>query len=279
MSTPNLAIAHLSPTQTGKMTTIDADIDALDGAITDLLGITMTTADYTMSTSAGGEALGHLAYKLTGSIGAARNLIVPAVKKLYIVSNQTTGGYAVTVKTPSGTGIALSDALYHILYCDGTNVLNLVALGAGASAFTALSDVPGSYGSAGSEIVSVNSGASALAFTKRKYKPSGFIKGVFANSQVVDARPVDEAATFPANFAGSQAVLGTAATATTVFVIKQNATQIGTITFAASGTVGTFASTSGLPYTFSIGDILSITAPASADATAAKLGYVLQGTF
>lgn len=285
-TTPNLLIDHILAAQNNKEVTASAAFDYFDGAITDLLHITMTTADYTMTTAEGGEALGHLAYRLTGTIGSARNLIVPTNKKLYIVSNQTTGGFSVTVKTPSGSGIVLTtDSEYHILYCDGTNVLALVATTAGSLAFTSLSDVPGTYSGAGSELVAVNSGATALEFIKKKYKVGGFTPGTPSASQTCLAVPVDEVVTFPANFTTptSQATLGTAATASTVFLIKKNVagtiTQIGTITFGASGTVGTFASTSGTAKTLNAGDILLIIAPASPDATAADLGFLLSGNY
>lgn len=281
-TTPNLLISHVSPSQNNKEVTLNTGLDDFDGVITDLLSIAMTAADYVMTTSAGGEALGHLAYKLSGSIGANRNLIVPAVKKLYVVSNQTTGGFTVTVKTPSGTGIAVSDTNYHILYCDGTNVLSLAAGGSGATSFTGLSDVPGSYSGAGGEAVEVNSGATALVFSAKPYVVGGFVPGTYTSSQVLLAVPVDRTVNFAAAFANSQATLSAAATASTVFLVKKNhsgtVTQIGTITFASSGTVGTFASTSGLAQSLVAGDILELIAPSSVDATAAGLGFALQGT-
>ena len=57
---------------------------------------------------------------LTGNI----SVIVPAVVQIYIVSNNTTGSYTLTVKTASGTGIVVSQGSTAILYCDGTNVNN-----------------------------------------------------------------------------------------------------------------------------------------------------------
>ena len=76
---------------------------------------------------------------LTGNI----SVIVPAVVQMYIVSNNTTGSYTLTVKTASGTGIAVSQGSTAILYCDGTNVNN--AYTATVSGSLVLSD--GSYAS------------------------------------------------------------------------------------------------------------------------------------
>lgn len=124
--TPNLGITHLSASQADKTTTINAAMDGFDAALTALLAHTMTDANYTLSTVATpSEATGYLAYVFTGTLTAGRNIVVPAVKKLYVVQNNTTGGFALTVKTSGGTGIAVAVAagIYQVLYCDGTNVV------------------------------------------------------------------------------------------------------------------------------------------------------------
>lgn len=56
---------------------------------------------------------------LTGNIA----VIVPAVAKSWIVSNQTTGAYSLTVKTAAGTGVAVATGKNHELWCDAANVL------------------------------------------------------------------------------------------------------------------------------------------------------------
>ena len=75
---------------------------------------------------------------------------------------------------------------------------------------------------------------------------------------------------------GSLMISGIAATADAVFSIKKNGTEFGTATFAASGTSATFAAAS--ETIFSIGDILTITAPATPDATLGNLGWAIGGT-
>jgi hypothetical protein len=114
------------------------------------------------------------------------------------------------------------------------------------------------------------------------YTVGGFTPGTLTASQILLAVPVGNNVTFAANFAGSQATLQTAATASTVFLIDKivggSPTQIGTITFSAAGTVGVFASTSGLAQGLSTGNVLEILAPASPDATAALIGFTIKGT-
>lgn len=61
---------------------------------------------------------------LTGAMTAARNVVVPTAEKLYLFKNSTTGGFAVTVKTTAGTGVAIPANGSRWVYCDGTNVVD-----------------------------------------------------------------------------------------------------------------------------------------------------------
>lgn len=60
--------------------------------------------------------------ELTGALTANRNLIVPANKKLYFIYNNTTGGYAVTVKVSGQTGVSVPNGKKLVLVSDGTDV-------------------------------------------------------------------------------------------------------------------------------------------------------------
>lgn len=60
---------------------------------------------------------------LTGAMTAGRNVVVPTANKLYLIKNSTTGGFAVTVKTTAGTGVAIAAGTSQWVYCDGTNVV------------------------------------------------------------------------------------------------------------------------------------------------------------
>jgi hypothetical protein len=50
-------------------------------------------------------------------------VICPAVSKVYIVYNNTTGGFAQTVKTASGTGVSVPNGSTAFLRCNGTDVV------------------------------------------------------------------------------------------------------------------------------------------------------------
>lgn len=108
------------------------------------------------------------------------------------------------------------------------------------------------------------------------YDIGGTWNGVTTNGLVLIRVPVARAITFPSGMTGSNLIAETAATAQTVFSLKKNGVEFGTATFAASGTSATFAAAS--ETSFAAGDILTVVAPATADATLADLGWAIVGS-
>jgi hypothetical protein len=143
----------------------DKRIEATEKAFSALLSKAITTADVTLTAA---EAMEQGVIRLTGTPTAARNLIVPAKAKVYFIDNDTAGAFSVTVKTPSGTGVALTAGTNGALFCDGVNVVSIASGtggGGGASAFTGLSDVPASYAGQANKVVKVNAGETGLEFS------------------------------------------------------------------------------------------------------------------
>jgi hypothetical protein len=65
--------------------------------------------------------------KLTGTITGSVNVVIPdSVEKTYVIENATSGGFTVTVKTSSGTGVTwgATDKGIKMVYSDGTNVVD-----------------------------------------------------------------------------------------------------------------------------------------------------------
>jgi hypothetical protein len=82
---------------------------------------------YTLSNNSGtADEARRMFIVATGTPGEAKNVICPAVSKMYVFRNDTTGGFALTLKTSGGTGIAVPAGQYKLLYCDGTNVVEAV---------------------------------------------------------------------------------------------------------------------------------------------------------
>jgi hypothetical protein len=123
--TPLLRLTKPGLNDTGWGTTVNnGTFELIDTSIAGTATITMTTADYTLSTANGAtDEARAMVLNLTGTPGAARNVICPAVSKVYIVTNNTAGGFAQTLKTSSGTGISVPNGYTLVLRCDGANVV------------------------------------------------------------------------------------------------------------------------------------------------------------
>jgi len=68
--------------------------------------------------------------KLTGTLTGNVDVTCPdSIEKTYVVQNGTSGAYAVTFKTVSGTGATFSttDKGIKVLFSDGTNVVDVLA--------------------------------------------------------------------------------------------------------------------------------------------------------
>lgn len=102
-----------------------------------------------------------------------------------------------------------------------------------------------------------------------------FYPGVPTASVLVTRVPVARVITFPASLTGSYVKARVAATAQTDFDLQKNGVSVATIRFAAAGTVATFIAASSI--VTAAGDLISIHAPASADATIADIGFCITG--
>ena len=98
----------------------------LEQAITGVLSVAQgDVANLTLTNLNGAsDQARNAVVNLTGAMTAGRNVVVPAPNKLYLIKNSTTGGFAVTVKTPSGTGVTVPAGTARWVYADGTNVVD-----------------------------------------------------------------------------------------------------------------------------------------------------------
>lgn len=97
---------------------------ALEEAITGSADVTFASGNVTLTltdTNASQTAR-NLRLNLTGTTAGARNLVVPAIEKLYLVNNGCAD--AVTVKNSTGTGIAVPAGKSMFVFNNGTNVVD-----------------------------------------------------------------------------------------------------------------------------------------------------------
>ena len=94
----------------------------LEQAITGVQNITMTDANYTLTSFNGViDEARNAVLVVTGTNNAVRDLIPPVVEKLYTIINNTTGGYDIRVIGVSGTGVNILNGTAAFIYCNGTN--------------------------------------------------------------------------------------------------------------------------------------------------------------
>jgi len=97
----------------------------VDASIAGTASISMTDANYTLSTADGAtDEARRMFVSLTGSLTAQRDVICPAASKLYFVHNGT--DQAIVFKTSAGTGVTVPVNARAVLFCDGTNVVGAV---------------------------------------------------------------------------------------------------------------------------------------------------------
>jgi hypothetical protein len=121
-------------------------------------------ADTTLTMTQGASATArNMTIELTGTLTAARNLIVPSNKKLYFIYNNTSGGFAVTVKVSGQTGVSVPNGSKLILTCNGTDIVN------------ATSYVTSAGGGGTVTSVNVSGGSTGLSFSGGPVTTSGTI--------------------------------------------------------------------------------------------------------
>ena len=104
----------------------------LESAVSGLSTIALTDADYTLSTSNGSaDEARSMFLKITGTATTTRNVICPAVPKLYFVKNSVAN--SIVLKTATGLGVSIPSGKSVMLHCDGVNVEQAMNYASGLS--------------------------------------------------------------------------------------------------------------------------------------------------
>jgi microcystin-dependent protein len=94
----------------------------LEQAITGVQSITMLNADYVLTSFNGTSDEARNAVLVVGGTNSAiRQVITPLVEKLYVITNNTSGGFAITIGGVSGSTVTIPNGVTAQVYCNGTN--------------------------------------------------------------------------------------------------------------------------------------------------------------
>ena len=108
-------------------TITNTNLQQLEQAASGYISHNIGAADLALDLSNGAVSNGkNLYYKLTGTLTANRTVTMPdSSERVFIVEDATarsSSNYTLTVKTVSGTGLALPIGSTTVLYSDGTNI-------------------------------------------------------------------------------------------------------------------------------------------------------------
>jgi hypothetical protein len=237
----NLNVPQLSGGMANPETTVNDATAAIDAAVTETLVVDLTNS---VSLSAA-QYRSAFRFSITPT-GASKTLTLPAVKRMVYIGNDGTLTFAVV---KGSTSINLAAASGGFFYTDGTTN-GLIQLSASSSGGGSSSTNPFDIGV--------------------------YIPGLPLASAIVFRYNVLRAFTWPINLTGSVFNARVAATATAAFLIKQNGSTIGTLSFAAAATVPTVTFSAAV--TFAVNDVITITAPGSVDATLADIAFDFFGS-
>jgi hypothetical protein len=118
-------------------TKTNTNIQILEEAINGYVSQALTsggTVSLTYTDGSTGDVARHAVIALTGTITGNAVVTVPANEKVWIIDNQSSGAYTVTVKVSGQTGVTwgASDKGTKILYANGTDVVDTSIGGVGA---------------------------------------------------------------------------------------------------------------------------------------------------
>lgn len=99
---------------------VNADLDIIDAALGGVATVGLTNVNVTLTTAQSQN----LRLKFTGTLTGNVIIFLPAVGGIWIVDNQTTGAFTVTIKTVAGgsVGVAVNQSVRSIITADATNV-------------------------------------------------------------------------------------------------------------------------------------------------------------
>lgn len=250
--TQHLGMTLLEEQQTGKEATINAALALLDRRLGGTLVVTIAAdADYTLDASEPAREDAYGLIRVTDPsvlLSTTRAIEFPAESGSYAVANETTRDLVLRVGSGAGATVTVGAGLVVGIHAATSDML----LVGGA---TPVAPAPAA-------------GVFDLGV---------FIGGVAAGTSGVEIYrlPLTRALRFPTDLVGSRGRSRVPATASTVFTLRKNGTSFGTATFAASASTATFTVTQ---TDFAAGDVFSLDAPATPDASLVDTGFTFATT-
>ena len=102
--------------------TTNTNWNLIEQAVAGVTSITMANSNYTLTSLNGvSDEARNMVIVASGTNSAVWQIVAPLVKKFYIVNNNTSGGYAITIGGATGSIVSIPNGVVGQVYCDGTN--------------------------------------------------------------------------------------------------------------------------------------------------------------
>ncbi len=206
----------------------------LEQAITGVVSIVMTDANYTLTNYNGvSDEARNAVLVVSGTNNAVRDVIPPLVEKLYTVVNNTSGGYDIRVIGATGTGVLIPNGYTTLIYCDGINFYQ--AISSGATAVNTSNYTVKQQGSTlvtqynGANVATLGSTGTFTAVTSNATTFNGTTANVTTFNGTTANVTTANATTFNGTTANVTTVNATTANAATVTIGGFNITESGGI--------------------------------------------------
>ena len=113
-------------------TTTNTNWNLIEQAVAGVQSITMINANYTLSVLNGvSDEARNMVLFVGGTNSAIRQIVAPLVPKVYVVYNNTSGGYAITIGGSSGTLATIPASSATLVFCDGSNFYSGISAASG----------------------------------------------------------------------------------------------------------------------------------------------------
>jgi hypothetical protein len=154
----------------------------VDAAVAGYLSIQMADANYTLTSTVGvvNEARNMMLNMTTAALvplTVTRNVIAPAVSKLYIITNSTGGGQSIVLKTATGVGVTVATGITKSIACNGVDMTEVTSSGGGGG------------GASGSGLLYENNTVAAVSYTITAGKNAMSAGPITVNAGVVITVP------------------------------------------------------------------------------------------
>lgn len=205
--------------------TTNTNWNLIQQSVAGVQAITMTNANYTLTNLNGvSDEARNMVLFVGGTNSAIRQIVAPLVQKVYVVYNNTSGGYAITIGGSSGNLATVPTGASVLVFCDGINFYSGISGSAGNFSVAGNSIIAGTQSVTGNTTITGTLSATSALST---YGTASFTAGISNGA------------------GGAGTILNVTAVASGTLVVGQRITGTGLSANTAISALGTGSGSTG----------------------------------